>query len=77
MTREDVPVAIGLVLREGLTLPVLIVLRKMASGYEGLQFPAFTGWLVYAALGVVLWLLWRSRRQPSGSRPGGAAPATA
>jgi hypothetical protein len=77
MTREDIPTAIAIVFREGLTLPVLLVLRKMASGYEGLQLPAFTGWLVYALLALVLWLLWKSRRVSPGSRSGGTAPAAA
>ena len=61
MTREDVPTAFRLVLADGPTLPVLIVLRKMASGYE-LPLPAATFWLVAAAIGVALFLIWRPVR---------------
>ncbi|MEP7343702.1 MAG: hypothetical protein ABI877_00485 [Gemmatimonadaceae bacterium] len=60
MTREDIPTALGMVLRGGPTLPVLVVVEKMASGYA-LHFPWWTIWAVYAVTGVVLWLLWRGR----------------
>jgi hypothetical protein len=58
MTREDVPTAIRLVVADGPTLPVLIVLRKMASGYS-VSLPAVTVWIVFAAVAVALFMLWR------------------
>lgn len=38
MTRESVPDALALVWEQGPTLPVFLVLEKMASGYPALQF---------------------------------------
>jgi 4-amino-4-deoxy-L-arabinose transferase-like glycosyltransferase len=62
MTREDIPSALSMVFREGPTLPILIVLRKMQSGYSSLSLPWFTIWILYAATAVVLWLIWRGAR---------------
>lgn len=64
MTREDVPTALGMVLREGPTLPVLVAAAKMASGYA-VHFPWWTIWAVYAVTGVALWLLWRGHSKGS------------
>lgn len=58
MTREDVPTALAIVARWGPTLPVLIVLRKMESGYA-LRLPWFTIWVLYAFVALVLWIVWR------------------
>ena len=58
MTREDVPTALRLILSEGPTLPVLIVLRKMSSGYDVTLPPATFG-LIALAITAVLVLLWR------------------
>jgi hypothetical protein len=58
MYREDVPASLRLVAEDGPTLPVLLVLEKMASGYDvGLGQGAF--WIVLAFLALVLTLLWR------------------
>ena len=58
MYREDVPTSLRLVADDGPTLPVLLVLEKMASGYDlGLGQGAF--WIVVGLLGVVLALIWR------------------
>ena len=58
MYREDVPASLRLVADEGPTLPVLLVLEKMASGYDlGLGPGAF--WIVVALLALVLTLIWR------------------
>jgi hypothetical protein len=62
MMREDVPTSLRLLFTEGPTLPVLIVLRKMASGYA-LRLPAATFWLVAAAVGTALFIIWRPVRQ--------------
>lgn len=59
MMREDTLTSLRLLFTQGPDLPVLIVLRKVASGYEGLQLPAATFWLVATLVGLVLWLLWR------------------
>lgn len=58
MTREDVPTALRLVVADGPTLPVLIVLRKMASGYS-ISLPAATAWIVFAVVAATLFMLWR------------------
>lgn len=62
MTRESVPTALALLFKEGPTLPVLLVLKKMQSGYSGLQLPWFTIWILYMLLGIGWWLLWRNVR---------------
>src|SRR5688572_14938418 len=70
MTREDIPTALMMLFRDGPTLPILIVLRKMQSGYSSLVLPWFTIWALYAVLGLFLWLLWRRQgkaRLTSGS----------
>ncbi|HEX9563840.1 MAG TPA: hypothetical protein VF981_07705 [Gemmatimonadaceae bacterium] len=59
MTREDIVAGFRLVLSEGPTLPILIVLRKMASGYGQLQLPAGTFWIVATLVALAAWLLWR------------------
>jgi hypothetical protein len=58
MFREDVTTSLRLIASEGPTLPVLLVLERMASGYD-FGLPAFTFWILAAVLGAVLWLLWR------------------
>jgi hypothetical protein len=58
MTREDVPLALRMVLAEGPTLPVLLVLRRMASGYD-VPVPAGAFWIIAAIVSGVLVLLWR------------------
>jgi hypothetical protein len=58
MTREDVPTAFRLLVVEGPTLPVITVLRKMASGYS-VPVPAATVWIVFAALAAALFMIWR------------------
>jgi hypothetical protein len=68
MTRENIVTAFRLVFTEGPMLPVTIVLRKMASGYAGLQPGRLAPLAVFVVLGVVLWLLWR---RPSGGRGSG------
>lgn len=61
MTREDVPTGLRMIASGGPTLPVFIVLQKMASGY-GLPVPWWAIWAVYAALGLLLWATWRGWR---------------
>ena len=64
MTREDIPTALRLVADNGPTLPILIVLEKMQSGY-GIRVPSFTFWLVAAAIAAVIAFIWRFRRTPA------------
>lgn len=61
MTRESVPDALHLVFTRGPTLPVFIVLEKMASGYPALQFGPLAPLLLFAALGLLLFVVWRRR----------------
>jgi hypothetical protein len=61
MTRESVPDALHLVFTRGPTLPVFIVLEKMASGYPALQFGPAAPWILFAAVGLLLMLVWRRR----------------
>jgi hypothetical protein len=67
MMREDTVTSLRLLFTQGPDLPVLIVLRKMASGYEGLQLPAGTFWLVAALVALVLWLVWRGAPREASS----------
>jgi hypothetical protein len=64
MTREDVPRALIQVFTQGLELPLLTVLSRMASGY----LPSLTGGVsplaVFGLVGVVIWLIWRGRPEP-------------
>jgi hypothetical protein len=65
MTRENVPTALAQVLVGGFTLPVLIVIRKTASGYA--EFVSQTGVSplpIFTLVGVTLWLLWRGAHVP-------------
>jgi hypothetical protein len=65
MTRENVPTALAQVLVGGFTLPILIVIRKTASGYA--EFVSQTGVSplpLFTLVGVTLWLLWRGVRFP-------------
>jgi hypothetical protein len=65
MTREDIPTALRLIAAEGPTLPVLIVLRKMSSGYD-VSLPPFTFGLIALVLTALLIVLWRPFwRRPS------------
>lgn len=66
MTREDVATGLSLLFQQGPTLPVLIVIRKMQSGYAGLQLPWYTILILYAVLAVVLALVWRGARKEIG-----------
>lgn len=61
MTRESVPDALDLVFTRGPTLPVFIVLEKMASGYPQLQFGPLAPLAVFAALAMLLVVVWRRR----------------
>ena len=58
MTREAVPVALQMVFTEGPTLPVLLVLQRMASGYE-IPLPSGAFWIVATAVLLALLLIWR------------------
>ena len=58
MTREDIPTALRMIAGEGPTLPVLIVMRKMSSGYD-INLPPATFGLIAFLITVVLVLLWR------------------
>jgi len=60
MTRESVPEALRLLFREGPTLPVFLVLERMASGYPALQFGSLGPLLVLAVSAALLALLWRN-----------------
>jgi hypothetical protein len=59
MTRESVPDALRLVTTEGPTLPVFIVLDKMASGYPALQFGVIGKVIVFGLALATLGLVWR------------------
>ena len=59
MTRESVTDALSMVFRSGPTLPVFIVLEKMASGYPALQFGVLGPIVAFSGLAIVLVLLWR------------------
>lgn len=65
MTREDVPTALRLVATEGPTLPVLIVLRKMSSGYD-VSLPPATFGMIALFLTAILLVLWRPVWQRTG-----------
>jgi len=62
MMREDVATALRLLVTEGPSLPLLTVLRKTAAAYApslasgGALLPL----AVYAVLGLLVWLIWRS-----------------
>jgi hypothetical protein len=58
MTREDIPTALRLILNEGPTLPVLIVLRKLSSGYDVSLPPATFGLIAFVITGILV-LIWR------------------
>lgn len=58
MTREDVPTAMHLIASEGPTLPLLIVLRKISSGYD-LPVPPAAFWVILLMIGLIVFLLWR------------------
>jgi hypothetical protein len=64
MTREDIPTALRLIADDGPTLPILIVLEKIESGY-GVRLPSFTFWLVAAMITGIVAVIWRFRRAPS------------
>jgi hypothetical protein len=57
MYREDVPTALRLVAGDGPTLPVLLVLERMASGYS-LGLPPGMFWIVAATAALFLALIW-------------------
>jgi hypothetical protein len=59
MTRESVSDALALVFTQGPTLPVFLVLEKMASGYPALQFGALGPLVAFGGAALMLVLLWR------------------
>jgi hypothetical protein len=66
MMRESVPASFGQLLRSGPQLPWVITLKKTAEAYapflrENAAAAALTIG-VYAVTGVLLWMIWRSRR---------------
>ena len=68
--RVSVPDALALVAQSGPTLPVFLVLEKMASGYPALQFGVWgpLGALTVATVCLVaVW--WPELRAPAGRRP--------
>lgn len=58
MTREDIPTALRMIASEGPTLPLLIVLRKMSSGYD-VNLPPTTFGLIAFVMTAILFVLWR------------------
>jgi len=58
MTREDVPTALQLVLSDGPTLPILLVLDRVSSGYS-FQLPSGSFWLIALTIVAILSLTWR------------------
>lgn len=62
MTRESIPDAVGVVATTGPTLPVFIVLEKMASGYPALDPPAWLPFTLLVVLTAALWMWWRTDR---------------
>ena len=58
MTREDVPAALQLMLSDGPTLPMLLVLDRVSSGYS-VQLPDSSFWLIALAIVAILALTWR------------------
>jgi hypothetical protein len=69
MTREDVPTALGFLASEGPTLPILLTLERVASGYANLQLPGASFWLVAGAVGLVLAVIWRPVWRTAGRQP--------
>ena len=65
MTREDIPTALGMIASEGPTLPLLIVLRKMSSGYD-VNLPPATFGVIALVITTILGLLWRPVWRRSG-----------
>ncbi|MBK8248091.1 MAG: hypothetical protein IPK85_11910 [Gemmatimonadetes bacterium] len=69
MTRESVPDAFAWLWRSGPTLPVFLVLEKMASGYPQLQFGAWGPLAVLGLATLALVALWwpelRTVREPA------------
>jgi hypothetical protein len=59
MMREDVATSLRLLFTQGPDLPVLLVLRKVASGYQGVQFPRATIWIIAFGLSVLAFAVWR------------------
>jgi hypothetical protein len=68
MMREDVVTSLRLLFTQGPDLPVLLVLRRMASGYQGLQFPTWTFWLIAGVVALSAWALWRPTLRQAGDR---------
>lgn len=59
MTREGVIDALSIVLHRGPTLPIFIVLEKMASGYPALQFGVLGPIVAFGGLATALFFVWR------------------
>ncbi|MGQ0650076.1 MAG: hypothetical protein ACT4P7_21205, partial [Gemmatimonadaceae bacterium] len=68
MTRESVTDALTIVFTRGPTLPVFIVLEKMASGYPALQFGALGPLVALGGAALTLYLLWRPERSRRSAR---------
>lgn len=68
MTREAVPAAVALLLSEGPTLPILIVLRKTAGAYAPWLAGGMQPWggLAVATLGALIAAVWRFRSVDAG-----------
>lgn len=69
MTREDVPTALGFLASEGPTLPILLTLERVASGYADLQLPGASFWLAAGSVGLVLAVIWRPVWRTAGRQP--------
>ncbi len=68
MTREDIPTAFQLIASSGPTLPILLVLQRMASGYPNLRFVAGAFWLAVLVVGALLAVIWRPLWRAGGTR---------
>ncbi len=69
MTRENVVAALTQVFLTGLKLPILTVLRKMASGYLPLLAERAPSPIpIFLLMGAILWLVWRDSEIRSSGR---------
>jgi hypothetical protein len=60
MARENVPTSLAHIFLTGPELPWLTVLRKTAGAYAPLLAGGVSPIMVFAVVGVVLWVLWRT-----------------
>lgn len=65
MTRESVTDALSMVLGGGPTLPVFVVLEKMASAYPSLQFGVLGPAVALGGAAGLLYLMWRRDLRPA------------